>query len=168
MKRTVGFIALLILIPGEGVAEYWSCQRQGVTSEVYTNTPTSSAESVCSPLSLAHSPYNKVPRDAFGRVVEKSEFVKGANVENERARLGEELETTMKFREISAPQKRDFQLCEVSGEARGKEAKEAHIIVTRGAVTQDSLRIILRNKFRPVPWKMTLQGKCRQPEVQIK
>ncbi len=167
MKKVIFYCALLFCLPTTTFAEYWSCKMPRTKSPVYTNTPVVGEGDLCTPLSLERSPYNKVPSEMFARFhLKETQPLKEKDSEI-RSDLQNQVETSLKYREITSSKKKGV-LCDVSGEARGPEHVPAMITVTRGMVTKDSVRVNLRKGFKPVSWKMSLKGACREPEVRIK
>ena len=58
-------------------------------------------------------------------------------------------------------------MCEISGVARSEESAEAVIRIRRGALTTDDVPVKLSGNRKPVKWRTTLAGVCRNPEVTV-
>jgi len=58
-------------------------------------------------------------------------------------------------------------ICEVSGTVVGNKATVVHIIITRGALTNDSLNVAVSADGKAKPFSILLEGKCRDPKVRM-
>lgn len=188
--RVFIFAVTLVFPFSVAAADYWTCFQQGSSVSVITDRPTSSPEFKCSPLSLAGSPFNKVPREVFDRYVEdqlhlqelknsQAQRATGISKTSVRAKLAEGPVTDLQYKELKPKRRlwrkrksdekpsREIQ-CEVSGTARGLEAGYAQITITRGAVTKDTVGVNLQPGKKAVKWKSLLKGLCRGPRAEIR
>ena len=180
MESLRGTVAYLYLLPatllmsvGEGHAEVWLCA--GSAGTFYTNTPTVSIEQRCQPAVFGASGYTRLEGksfDSFAQLFAPDVQPARRRPEDTRPQAGSFAKTSLKAKEVNTKGRgrpaRGLNVgCELSGQARSEKNMQAQIKITRGALTVDTVSIVLPGDMKPVEWSVLLTGRCRNPRAVV-
>ena len=183
-----------IALPHTAVAEIWRC-RSSDGSSILTNVPSSDSSTECSKIDLARIPFVKIPTEQFeqlGRVGQQDttsttmsdSVVRGSasatknsppkpatpHLKLDRTH-GLKPSTSFEAKESASGRKgrrAEFdRRCEVRGTARSVNPGEGRIRIRRGALTVDEVAVHLGGDGKPVNWRASLAGACRNPEITV-
>lgn len=175
-------------------AEIWRC-RSSDGSSILTNVPSSDSSTECSKIDLARIPFVKIPTEQFeqlGRAGQHDALptammdsvVRGpvSSAKNSPPKPaaphlkldrthGLKPSTSFEAKESATGRKgrrAEFdRRCEVRGTARSLNPGEGRIRIRRGALTVDEVAVHLGGDGKPVKWRASLSGACRNPEITV-
>lgn len=161
----------------------WRCELPGAANPIVTNTPAAGPGAICTAVDLSSASFLKVPAEQFrllGAADDSEETALAAppaQRQPPRAALKLDSErglrpsTSFAAKEAASPRRGKrggFDTrCEISGTARSGLSGEGKIRIRRGALTVDELPVKLGGNGRPVKWRTSLTGACRNPEVTV-
>ena len=175
-------------------AEIWRC-RSANGSTILTNVPASDSSTQCNKIDLARIAFIKLPAEQFeqlGRPGQKNSsanaataaitssstsatstsFAKPATSRLKLDRMhGLKPSTSFEANESATGRRgrrAEFERrCDVHGTARSVDPGEGRIRIRRGALTVDEVAVRLGGIGKPVKWRTSLSGACRNPEVTV-
>lgn len=185
----VVIVALVsVFLASEVRAEIWECvnsAHRGVP--IYTNAPVQSNLTNCvRASSLVSVPFNQLSPEAFMGLGAGSTEVKmrarldeglGGKARGAKDESIEEPEANSKkrnlfirwnYKEVRKPGKPFDNKCRIKGSIKDENGGPVRISITRGALTEETFKLIARANYQPTPINITLKGGCRKPGLEVK